>query len=246
MIHWLKNKLKSSPIFAFNQVERDRWVYEQAALIPAGSRVLDVGAGSCPYRSVFAHCEYRTQDFKELKGEQLRSGAYGGIDYICDASAMPIETGTFDVILCTEVIEHVPQPIDVVHEFARILKPGGILLLTAPLGSGIHQEPYHYYGGYTPYWYEKFLKEAGFSEIYILANSGSFKFFGQEAMRFMRLSWPGRLPASFIVRLIWFPFWLVLLPILGVFIPVITYLLDRYDTEQKFTIGYHVRAVRGQ
>lgn len=76
-----------------------------------------------------------------------------------------MEDASFDVVLCTEVLEHEPEPIRAVHEFARIVRPGGKLLLTAPLGSGLHQDPFHFYGGYTPYWYRRFLTEAGFDNI---------------------------------------------------------------------------------
>jgi SAM-dependent methyltransferase len=124
----LKSWLKASPLFAFNLVNRDRWV-----------------AG--------------------LDADQLRHGAFGRIDYRCDIASAPVADGEFDAILCTEALEHVREAIKVVQEMARIVKPGGRLILTAPLGSGIHQEPYHYYGGYTSYWYQDFLAAAGFSQI---------------------------------------------------------------------------------
>lgn len=244
MIQWLRNALKTSPVFAFNQVERDKWMARQASRLAPGSRVLDVGAGSCPYRAMFSHCDYRTQDFKGLQGDQLRSGAYGGIDYVCDARDIPVADGEFDAIVCTEVIEHVPHPIEVVHEFARVLRPGGVLLVTAPLGSGIHQEPFHYYGGYTPYWYEKFLAEAGFGNIGIEPNGGSFKFYGQESLRFVRTTHPLKLEAPLWVRVAWLPVWAAMAPVLGVILPVICHGLDRYDREHRFTVGYHVRAER--
>ncbi len=47
--------LKASPLLAFNLVNRDRWVAGQAASLPAGTRVLGMGAGSCPCRPLFAH-----------------------------------------------------------------------------------------------------------------------------------------------------------------------------------------------
>lgn len=244
MIRWLRDKVRSSTVFSFNQVERDHWIAKQAAGITAGSRVLDVGAGSCPYRPLFAHCVYQTQDFKALYAEQLRSGGYGGIDYVCDAAAIPVEPGSFDVVLCTEMIEHVPRPDDVIAEFARILKPGGTLFLTAPLGSGIHQEPYHYYGGFTPYWYQRFLEESGFDAIRIEPNGGSYRFFGQEALRFIRMTSPLKLGAPLGVRILWLPLWLILLPVLGVLMPLLGQALDKYDAEKRFTVGYHVRATR--
>ncbi|MBI3526322.1 MAG: class I SAM-dependent methyltransferase [Betaproteobacteria bacterium] len=242
MISALRSWLRASPVYAFNQVLRDRWIKAQAAAIPTGSQVLDVGAGSCPYRADFAHCEYHTQDFTALKGEQLRHGDYGSIDYVCDAANIPVAAASFDVVLCTEMLEHVPDPARVVGEFARILRPGGRLMLTAPLGSGLHQEPYHYYGGFTPFWYRKFLGEAGFTDIEIQPNGNFFALFSQEAIRFLRLSWPLRLPL--LAGLLWLPAWLLLLPVFGVLLPPLAMWLDRYDNERRFTVGYHVSARR--
>lgn len=244
MIHWLRNALRSSPIFAFNQVDRDKWIAQQASQLASGSRVLDVGAGSCPYRQLFAHCEYKTQDFKGLQGEQLLSGSYGGIDYICDATDIPVDAATFDAVICTEVIEHVPHPEKVIKEFSRILKPGGVLLLTAPLGSGLHQEPYHYYGGFTPYWYQHFLSEVGFEAIQVYPNGGGFRFFGQESLRFVRVSAPWKCKGLGLGLLLWVPLWVLLAPLLGGLVPLCCHYLDQIDTEPRFTVGYHVRASR--
>src|SRR5258708_19124467 len=72
------------------------------------------------------------------------------MDVVSEAHAIPVCDASFDAIVCTEVLEHVPEPIAVVREFGRIVAPGGRLILTAPLGSGIHQEPYHFYGGVNP------------------------------------------------------------------------------------------------
>ena len=240
----LRSWFKSSPLFSFNLVNRDRWVAGQAASLPAGSRVLDMGAGSCPYRPLFAHCRYETQDFAGLAGDQLRHGAYGRIDYRCDIASVPVADGGFDAVLCTEVLEHVAEPIKALKEMARILKPGGRLMLTAPLGSGIHQEPFHYYGGYTPYWYRDFLGAAGFSQIRIDANAGSFKFYSQESIRFVQTTRPFKLGMPLPLELLWLPLWTLLAPLLALAIPLICGFLDRFDREQRFTVGYHVTAVR--
>jgi ubiquinone/menaquinone biosynthesis C-methylase UbiE len=241
----IKAYFSQSKIWNFNLVERDHWVAQQALLMPNQSKILDVGAGSCPYRQHFDHCDYKTQDFASLAPEQLRGRTgYGAIDYLCDITQIPVLEDSFDAVLCTEVLEHVPEPIKVVHEFSRILRPGGKLLLTAPLGSGVHQEPYHFYGGYTPFWYQKFLTEAGFSDILVEPNGGFFKHYGQESMRFVRLTNPLKLKANLLVRLLWLPFWLGLLPVLALSFPMVCWLLDELDTDRGFTIGYHVIATK--
>jgi SAM-dependent methyltransferase len=245
MANPLRQALAASELFSFNLVRRDRWIAEQAAQLPPGTRVLDVGAGSCPYRPLFAHCKYSTQDLAPLHHTQLRHGGYGEIDFRCDATSIPVPDGSFDAVLCTEVLEHHPEPIKVVQEFARILTPGARLILTAPLGSGIHQEPYHYYGGYTRFWYEKFLTEAGFEQLQIEANQGTLRHCAQECIRLAQMTRPFALRMPWLVEVIWAPLWLVLLPVLGFIIPVVCKLLDRFDREKRFTVGYHVTAVRG-
>ena len=127
MLRALRRRLAASELFSSNQVRRDRWIEQQAAGVPAGSRVLDVGAGSCPYREHFRHCVYSTQDFAALKEDQLRGGRYGQIDYVCDAASIPVSDASFDAVLCAEVLEHLPAPVDVVREIARVLAPGGDL-----------------------------------------------------------------------------------------------------------------------
>ena len=241
----LKRWFLQSPIYNFNVVERDRWVSRQAAAVPPGSRVLDVGAGSCPYRRHFEGCIYRTQDFVALNPAQLLDKqGYGQIDYICDAEAIPVEDGSFDLVLCTEVLEHVPDPAGVVKELSRLLRPGGTLLLTAPLGSGLHQAPYHFYGGYTPFWYRKTLQEAGFDHIEIEANGGFFKHYGQETIRLAKLTAPGRLRSSWLLKALWAPVWIAALPWMVGICPVLAYYFDRFDDSQDFTIGYHVSATK--
>lgn len=235
MISYLKKT------FLFNQSSRDGWVKQQAALIPAGSRVLDVGAGSCPYRVYFSHCDYRTHDFEKLSSSQLRDKrGYGQMNYVGDICSIPVEDGSFDVVLCTEVLEHVPEPIRAVNEFSRIVKPGGKLIMTAPLGSGLHQEPYHFYGGYTPHWYRRFLGDAGFGEIQIEPNGGFFSFYGQECMRFILALAPWR---SWRL-LLWFPYWCLCVP-WCLSAVMFSRLLDRRVPDSGiFTVGYHVLARR--
>ena len=123
----LRKWVATSELFSFNLVLRDRFIAEQAKRLFQGSRVLDIGAGPCPYRAFFSHCDYKAQDFSVLEGERLRYGSYGDIDYVCDATAIPVSDGSFDVVVCTEVLEHHPEPIRVVKEIARVLTSGGRL-----------------------------------------------------------------------------------------------------------------------
>ena len=223
----------------FNQHERDVWVAGEARRLPSGCHVLDVGAGAGRYRSLFSHCEYRAQDFA---AEPSSIGRYTELDYVSDITAIPAPDASFDVILCTEVLEHVPDPVAAVREMARLLRQGGRLILTAPLVSFLHQEPFHFYGGYTPYWYRKHLVEAGFEIETLERNRGFFGWFGQEAARFSGLIDPRRTLGR---PWLWLPLstlWLLTLPFLRGLFPLLGRPLDRLGLETIATVGYHVVA----
>jgi SAM-dependent methyltransferase len=237
--------MKNTPIKRWiaqqNKEGRDVWIKQAASSTKPGSRILDIGAGGCPYRSLFLHCDYMTHDFSALSPDQLTQGGYGQIDYVSDAKEIPAPSASFDVILCTEVLEHVPEPDRVVAEIGRLLRPGGVTYLSAPLGSGLHQEPYHFYGGFTPHWYKRTLRAAGFDEVTIESNGGSYMHFAQWSVWFARNSAFWRIPAPWYICLAFLPVRLLCVPMLG-FLFLACHGLDRYDRVRQFTVGYHVAA----
>jgi SAM-dependent methyltransferase len=226
----------------FNQRQRDEWVASVAGRLPAGTRILDLGAGQSRYRALFGHCRYETQDFCAYQGSSeglLKDDwRYAPMDYVCDAAAVPVEDGAFDAVLCTEVLEHVPEPISVLREIGRMVRPGGRAFITAPLGSGLHQQPYHFYGGFTPHFYSHFLPESGFDVISIEPNGRFFRLLLQElnrgaAIAQTRRRYPRWHPARWILRA----------ALSG---PAARWLtrLDEAIPIDEFTVGYHVEALR--
>ncbi len=221
---------------------RDQWVQAEAAKLAPGSKVLDAGAGASKYRPFFAHCEYRTQDFCLYQGPLVKY--LQPIDYVCDIAAIPLPDQSLDAILCTEVIEHVANPMTVLDEFRRLLKPGGKLLLTSPLLSHLHMEPYHYYGGFTHYWYRHWLPKKGFQLDSVTPVGGPGRtcvVFGQ-AFYLMwsaaekKLGWGRRLGS----RLFRAPGWFLLYYLLPWVLPK----FDRWLGQQLICSSYLVAATR--
>lgn len=233
----------------FNYLGINAFVEHWAASLPNNSKVLDVGAGPCRFRHLFSNCEYRSQDFCQHTGiaegpmADMGEWRYGKIDYVSDATDIPVPDASFDAIFCTEVIEHVLEPIKVIRELSRILRPGGRLLITAPLGSGLHQEPHHFYGGYTKYWYQHFLALNGFENISITPNGGFFKYYGQESRRFSAMLNP-RNAKGLLAKIAIAPFWLASIPMFRIALPIACHYFDHTDVDPKFTVGYLVTAVR--
>jgi SAM-dependent methyltransferase len=146
-----------------------RFVAQTAAGMAAGTRVLDAGAGEGAYRRFFTHCRYETADL--AVGEQEWN--YSNLDYVAPLHDLPIENDTFDVVLCTQVLEHLERPRESVRELHRVLKPGGKLFLTAPMAHPLHQEPYDFFR-YTSHGLRSICAGAGFSEIEIEPFGGLF------------------------------------------------------------------------
>lgn len=118
--------------------------------------VLDAGAGRAPYRALFEHARYETADFMAVKNKK-----YQEPDYVCDLASIPVEDGRFDHVVLTQVLEHLPEPSDVLRELHRVMKPGGTLWLTAPLFYAEHERPYDFYR-YTRYGLRHLLERQGF------------------------------------------------------------------------------------
>jgi SAM-dependent methyltransferase len=91
-----------------------------------GAQVLDVGCGDRPYAELFPGAV----GF-DVPGNP-RADLHGSID------AIPVEDASFDVVLCLQVLEHVPDPAAAVRELRRVVRRGGRVLLST---HGIY--PFH-------------------------------------------------------------------------------------------------------
>lgn len=172
-----------------NESTRQKFVKQTLENLPKGLRVLDAGAGEQQFKKYCSHLVYVSQDFAQYDGLGDSAGLQMGkwdnsnLDIISDITNIPEPDFSFDVILCTEVFEHLPDPISAIKEFSRLLKPNGTLIITAPFCSLTHFAPYHFYTGFNRYFYETHLKNNNFNVVSIEHNGNYFEYIGQEVRR---------------------------------------------------------------
>lgn len=172
-----------------NEEARNAWLKKTLEQLAPGLRLLDAGAGELRNKPLCAHLNYVSQDVCEYEGTGDSKGLQMGtwdtskIDLVCDIVDIPEADASFDVILCSEVFEHLPDALKALDEFGRLLKPGGLLITTAPFASFVHFAPYHYSTGFSRYWYEHHLPEKGFSIQQLTPNGDWFSYARQEILR---------------------------------------------------------------
>jgi SAM-dependent methyltransferase len=179
-------------LFNSSRWHLDRWVAEAGRVGTDKSfRVLDAGAGTAPYRKHFQHVSYETADFGEVDKE------YSHLDYTCRLERLPMADETYDLVLCSQVLEHIAEPLAVLKEIRRVLKPGGQAWLSAPLFYQEHESPYDYYR-YTQFAWRHLAAEAGFEVIsleWLEGYYGTLSYQLMMASNNLSLAW---LPVRFI------------------------------------------------
>ena len=197
----LKNFLKKIPFInkwynkLDNEVDRTNFIRKELLSLSPGLKILDAGAGSQMYKKFCSHLIYKSQDFGQYindekqninakeKNQIFKSYEYGDIDYLGNIWDIQEDNNFFDVILCTEVFEHIPYPIETVKEFSRLLKKNGKLILTAPSNCLRHFDPYYYYSGFSDRWYEKILTENNFKILSLKPVGDYYRWLGVEMAR---------------------------------------------------------------
>ena len=163
-----------------DRVHPSRWQYDYLTLsrlardietlvreVPqgaAGARALDLGSDKSPYRDLLVSCgfEVRTLDI----------ALDGGADYAGTAEATGLPAASFDLVLCTQVLEHSMNPWAAVREIHRILKPGGHLIVSAPHVWFFHPHPTDHWR-FTQEGMAHLCREAGLEPVVLLAQGGS-------------------------------------------------------------------------
>ena len=148
-------------------------VWDDLAVLLPQSRgvVLDVGCGAQPYRHMLPPgAVYKAIDYAGAEqnfGYSMPDTTYYQGDH------WPVDDASVDVILCTETLEHVPDPAVFLAEASRCLSPGGRIILTVPFSARWHYIP-HDYWRYTPSALHQLLSAAGFDRIAVYARGNEW------------------------------------------------------------------------
>ena len=118
--------------------------------------LLDVGCGTMPYRKLFSTTSYTGLEYDTVVARKRAMA-----DAYYDGSRFPFEDKSFNALLCNQVLEHVFTPDLFIGELARVVKPGGRLMLTVPFIWDEHEQPYDF-ARYTSFGLKAILERNGF------------------------------------------------------------------------------------
>lgn len=176
-----------------NEIFRDKFLGTVLRELDAGQLILDVGSGECRNKKFCSHLQYISVDRCEYEGignaTGLQTGRWetGNVSVVGDGQELPFKSNSFDIVLCTEVLEHTPYPTEMLKELGRVCKSGGLLVLTAPFASVPHFTPYFYVSGFSEDWYRHHIPLVGCELVKLEPNGDFFKWLLQEFLRACRL-----------------------------------------------------------
>ncbi len=201
-----------------------------AAGLPEGARVLDAGAGECPFRPLFDKVRYVAID--SAVGDAAWD--YSHLSVAGDLTALPFADASFDAAISTVVLEHVADPLAALFEVRRVLRPGGQLFIAVPQFWELHQAPHDFFR-YTRHGLDHLLQQAGFATLRLEPTGGYFQLMGKLSIDFLQ----------FFQRNVLWLVWLGLAPFFGLLFPFVCYYLDKLDRDQAFAIGFIAVAQAG-
>ena len=142
--------------------------YEPLLRGHARGRLLDLGCGVAPYYGLYRD---RIDSCICLDWPtSLHENPY--LDVHADLNRpLPLADATMDTVLLTDVLEHVARPEPLIRETARVLRPGGKLVVTVPFFYRLHEEP-HDYRRYTEHALRHLCGEAGLDVVHLEPYGG--------------------------------------------------------------------------
>ena len=161
--------------------------------------LVDIGCGQKPWAAIFG------PHVSKYIGVDLPSSAHGldQVDIVGSAYDTTLSSSSCDIILCTEVLEHLEEPQLALEEMSRILKDGGVVIVTVPFFWHLHEEPRDFFR-YTCHGLRYLFERARFEVLEIRPLTGflaTFVQLGIYRFRLQRLPLVGR-PLNFLLQLL--------------------------------------------
>jgi len=200
------------------EAEIDAAVQSFAGSLPDDAWVLDAGAGESVHAPFFARQRYCGVDL----GIGDAAWNYGKLDVLADLTSLPFRGATFTACINVVTLEHVKEPGCVLSELARVLAPGGRLLLVAPHEWEVHQAPHDYFR-YTRHGLQYLLGKAGFDEYDIRPVGGFFRLLSRRLLNGLQF-FPG--------------LWMLVAALFFAPPALVLPLFDFLDRRKDFTLGY--------
>ena len=202
-----------------------QWLSERAvtsalrdALASVEGDVLDVGCGDAPYRPWMPHA-------RRYVGADVTPGL--AVDLlIVPNEPWPIPSDSFDVTLCTQVLEHVADLDLVIGELRRVTHPGGRVIVTVPFSYNEHGGP-HDYRRLSRHGVPNALGEV--AEITVQTSGGVGTLLGTTLLNWLEIT-TARRGEFALLRLILLPLWIVT----GAVVNVVCAGLDHLDKTDQF------------
>lgn len=174
--------------------------YLPALKAHASGRLLDLGCGKAPLYGVYKDLvsEITCVDW----GNSLHQTCH--LDKEADLT-QPLEfpDGAFDTIILSDVLEHIPVPLDLCREIARLLSPGGKLIMNVPFYYPLHEAPHDFYR-YTEFALRRFMEICEMRVIYLEPVGGALEIISDLVSKnIIRLPLAGRFAAAVVQRISW-------------------------------------------
>jgi len=218
-----------------NAQDQSRWSYwrkknyeffkEELGNLPKNSVLVDLGAGQSDFLDLTSKFNLCAVDFYP----------YLGINVVCDLTKpLPFGDNSVDILMLSNLIEHIPEPNLLFVECRRILKPGGVALGTVPFMINIHQRPYDFYR-YTEMNLDYLFKKHNFENISIKPVLATYiVFFNALTSFFVGAIRGAKFPGNLILRILW--------KLTRIKFKILTPVFKRFSSDPDMPLGYLFKA----
>lgn len=172
----------------FFLVRKNLYIQVKELARELSGNVLDFGCGCKPYQKYFSHCSSYMGCDIEISGHRHENE---NIDVFYDGSKLPFDDDYFDGVFSTEVFEHIFNLDEIISELSRVMKEGGMLLVTVPFVWNEHEVPYDC-ARYTSFGIKALLEREGFVVIEQRKSTNYVEMVFQMAIEYIRARKDGR------------------------------------------------------